>query len=59
MTRLPEVTKAALLTLSIPCTNVEMERSFSAYSRIVTQQRHRLLNETTETLEKLHFNQNL
>lgn len=39
-TRWSELTQAALLTLCIPCTNVEAKRSFSAYSRIVTPQRY-------------------
>ena len=57
--RWPELSKAAIMTLSIPCTNVEPERSFSSYTRIATPYRANLLGETTEMLNMLHFNSKL
>ena len=57
--RWPELSKAAIMTLSIPCTNVEPERSFSSYTRIATPDRTNLLSQTTEMLNMLHFNSNL
>ena len=57
--RWPELSKAAIMTLSIPCTNVEPEKSFSSYTRIATPDRANLLSQTTEMLNMLHFNSNL
>lgn len=54
--RWKELSRAAVLTLSIPCHSCEVERSFSAYSRIMTDLRTNMKDSTVRTCNMLHFN---
>ena len=48
--------RAAIINLSIPCHSCEVERSFSAYSRIVTKLRTGMKDSTVRTCNMVHFN---
>lgn len=56
LTRWKELAHAAILTLSIPCHSAEVERSFSAYSRIVTKLRTTMSDSTVRTCNMMHYN---
>ena len=55
-TRWKELSKAAILTLSVPCHSSEVERSFSAYSRIATKLRTTMSDSTLRTCNMVHYN---
>ena len=54
--RLGHLARAAIINLSIPCHSCEVERSFSAYSRIVTKLRTGMKDSTVRTCNMVHFN---
>ena len=54
--RWPALAKGAILSLSIPSHSSKVERSFSAYSRIVTNLRTTMSDSTLRTCNMLHYN---
>ena len=50
------LSRAAILTLSIPDHSAEIEWSFSAYSRIVTKLRTTMSDSTLRTCNMVHYN---
>ena len=54
--RWPALAKGAILSLSIPSHSCEVERSFSAYSRIATNLRTTMSDSTLSTCNMLHYN---
>ena len=56
LVRWPVLAKAAILSISIPSHSAEVERSFSAYSRVMTKLRTNMSDSTLRTCNMLHFN---
>ncbi|CAG8774301.1 13705_t:CDS:2, partial [Ambispora leptoticha] len=56
MTLLPNLSKIALLYIWLPVSGVDVERSFSAYKRILTDNRHALSENSLRMLNFLNFN---
>ena len=54
--RWPDLAIKAIVLLKTPIGSSEVERSFSAYKRIVTPIRNRMPDETLKRLNKLHYN---
>jgi len=52
----PNLFKIALSVLSVPITSAEVERSFSAYNKIVSDLRTRMGNDTARVQAMMYFN---
>jgi len=52
----PNLYKVALSALSVPITSAEVERSFSAYNKIVSDLRTRMGNDTARVQAMLYYN---
>ena len=56
MILLPNISKIALVYIWLPVSRVDVERSFSAYKRILTDNRHALSEDSIRMLNFLNFN---
>lgn len=54
--RAPELTTAAIASLSIPCHSAEVERSFSSYTQVMIPQRTNLKDSTLKLLNQMVYN---
>ena len=54
--RWPALAKGAILSISIPSHSSEVERSFSAYSRVMTKLRTTMSDSTLRTCNMVHYN---
>lgn len=56
--RAPELSTAAIASLSIPCHSAEVERSFSAYTKIMIPQRTNMRDSYLKLLNQMVYNNN-